>query len=44
MKNKHIKKIIFNFFENESSPEEIEQLAKWVKDNPASFKDATELH
>ncbi|KAB5484243.1 FecR family protein [Flagellimonas hadalis] len=44
MKNKHIKKIIFNFFENPSNPEEIEQLAQWVKDNPSSFKDSAELH
>lgn len=44
MKNKHIKKIIFNFFENLSNAEEIKQLAQWVKDNPSSFKQSTELH
>ena len=44
MKNKHIKKIIFNFFENPSNPDEIEQLAQWVKDNPSSFKESAELH
>ncbi|MEO2052128.1 MAG: FecR domain-containing protein [Allomuricauda sp.] len=44
MKNKHIKKIIFNFFENPSNQEEIEQLAQWVKDNPSSFKESAELH
>lgn len=44
MKNKHIKKIIFNFFENPSNPQEIEQLAQWVKDNPSSFKESAELH
>ncbi len=44
MKNKHIKKIIFNFFENRSNPEEIQQLAQWVKDNPSSFKESAELH
>ncbi|SFC40440.1 FecR family protein [Flagellimonas taeanensis] len=44
MKNKHIKKIIFNFFENPSNPDEIQQLAQWVKDNPSSFKESAELH
>lgn len=44
MKNKHIKKIISNFFENALSPGEIEQLEQWVKDNPSRFKEYVELH